>query len=225
MNERQWYYMKNEQQYGPVSEPCLVELFRTRTLEPDAQVWTEGMEDWCPASSISELTPSISSALQIMATTTPQSFIPERPTSVTVFGILNIIFGSLGLICTPFGLLAVFAIPNTMNPSGSALVWLLLSTTIGFLCAMLLLTVGIGLLYQKAWARIWCLGYGWFAILWGVIGMGVNVGLTVSGAYGYRQDNIPGVIGGFCGGLIGFIYPILLVVFMRKQNVKDACIR
>jgi hypothetical protein len=225
MNERQWHYVKNGQQFGPVSESCLVELFRTRTLEPDAQVWTEGMEDWAQAYSIDELASLISSALQTAATAAPQSFVPPRPTSVTVFGILNIVFGGLGLLCTPFGLIAIFVMPNVVNPSGSALVWLLLSSFIGFICTILLLTVGIGLLYQKAWARIWCLGYGWFAIIWGIVGMIVNIGLTVSGAYGYRQDNIPGVIGGFCGGLIGFIYPVLLIIFMRKQHVKNACIK
>lgn len=225
MNERQWYYVKDEQQYGPVSETSLVELLRVRMLGPETQVWTQGMEDWRQASSIDELVPFISPALQITATSAPQSFVPQRPTSVTVFGILNIIFGSLGLICTPFGLVAIFAMPNAMNPARGAIAWLLLSTVIGFCCTILLLTVGIGLLYLKAWARIWCLGYGWFAIVWGIIGMVVNIGLTVSGAYGYKQDNIPGVISGFCGGLVGFVYPILLVVFMRKPNVKNACIR
>ncbi len=224
MNERQWYYMKNEQQYGPVSESSLVELFHDRTLGPETQVWTQGMEDWRQASSIDELAPLISSALQTTATAAPQSFVPQRPTSVTVFGILNIIFGSLGLICTPVGLVAIFVMPNAMNPDGSAIAWLLLSTVIGFGCTILLLTVGIGLLYLKAWARIWCLGYGWFAIVWGIVGMIVNIGLSVSGASGYNQDT-PHVIGGFCGGLIGFVYPILLVVYMRSPNVKNACIR
>ena len=225
MNERQWYYVTNGQQYGPVSESCLIELFRTRTLNPDAQVWTEGMENWTQANSINELAPLISSDLQIPAAAAAQSFIPPRPASVTVFGILNIVFGSFGLICMPFGLIAIFAIPNKMNPSGSAMVWLLTSSFVGFVCSIVLLTVGIGLLYQKKWARIWCLGYGWFAIIWGIIGMIVNIGITVSGGYGYRQENIPGVISGFCGGLIGFIYPILLVVFMQRPNVKNACIR
>ena len=28
-----------------------------------------------------------------------------------------------------------------------------------------------------------------------------------------------------CGGLIGLIYPILLIVFMRRPDVKEACTR
>lgn len=225
MNEREWHYVKNDQQFGPVSESCLVELFRTGTLRPDALVWSDGMEDWQQASSIDELIPLISSTLQVAGTAAQQSFVTQRPTSVTVFGILNIVFGSLGLICTPFSLVMIFAMPNTMNPSGTAMIWLLLSSGIGIICTILLLTVGIGLLYQKRWARIWCLGYGWFAIIWGIVGMVVNIGLAVSGAYGRGQDNISGLMGGFCGGLVGFIYPILLIVFMQKQNVKNACIK
>ena len=38
----------------------------------------------------------------------PASSSGERPTPVTVFGVLNIIFGAFGLICTPFGLLALY---------------------------------------------------------------------------------------------------------------------
>jgi uncharacterized membrane protein len=88
-----------------------------------------------------------------------------------------------------------------------------------------LIAAGIGLLYLKAWARVLSLGYGWFAIVWGIIGMVVNVGLITSGAYGAPRDAVGGMMGGVFGGLVGLIYPILLIVFMRRPNVKDACTR
>jgi hypothetical protein len=144
---------------------------------------------------------------------------------VTVFGVLNIIFGGLGLLSMPCGMIALFALPNVMNPTAGAKVWLLFSHIIGFACTILLIIVGIGLLNLKAWSRKLCLGYAWFAIVWGVLAVLINAALMTSGAYGYSDEAMPGVIGGLLGGLIGLVYPILLVVFMQKPHVKDACIR
>jgi hypothetical protein len=50
-----------------------------------------------------------------------------------------------------------------------------------------------------------------------------------SGAYGSSHDATPGAIGGTIGGLggglVSLVYPILLVIFMQKPNVKNACTR
>jgi hypothetical protein len=143
---------------------------------------------------------------------------------VTVFGILNIVFGSLGLLCMPLGLIASYSM-NTLGPAVGATAWMLVSAAVGFVCTILLIAVGIGLLYLKAWARTWCLVYGWFAIVWGIVGMVVNFAMMTAGAHAYPRSELPAVIGGMLGGLLGLIYPILLVVFMRRPNVKNACTR
>jgi hypothetical protein len=99
---------------------------------------------------------------------------------------------------------------------------------VGFFCAILLLAAGIGLLYQKRWARQCSYGYGWFAIVWGIIGIIITVAMMASGMGGSggaeeTATKVGGVVGGMCGGIIGLIYPVFLVIFMKRQNVVEAC--
>ncbi len=225
MSEQQWYYVHAGQQCGPVSETVLVGVFGEGKLGPDTLVWSAGMESWRAASEIESFESVI---VWPLVTGEPDrlEYHPEmRPTSVTVLGILNIVFGGLGILCTPGSLIAGFVIPNAMNTTPVAKAWLLIGSFVGFLCSFLLLIVGIGLLNMKRWARIWTLGYGWFAIVWAIIGIFVNIALAMSGELGSTPEAIGGAIGGFCGSIIGLVYPILLIIFMSKLNVKNACSR
>lgn len=225
MNEREWYYVKDGQQSGPVSQTRLIELLQEKTLGPATLVWTAEMENWREASTIDFSAPAVSSALPPGSAVASQPFRTERPVPVTVFGILNIVFGSLGLLCMPLGLIGIFAMPNVMNAAVAVKAWMLVSSAVGFVCTILLITVGIGLLYLKAWARTGAVVYGWFAIIWGIVGMVASLGLIASGGYGHSHSALPGAIGGIFGGLVGLIYPVLLIVFMRRPDVRNACTR
>jgi hypothetical protein len=125
----------------------------------------------------------------------------------------------MGLLAAPLGIIMMFAGLRTMNLSAGYKAWLMFCSVIGFACAVLLIVTGIGLLKLKPWARVWTIRYGLFAIGWGILGMIVNIIFISTGGYGYPSQQMPGVIGGFCGGIVGLIYPILLVVFMRKEDV------
>jgi len=48
-------------------------------------------------------------------------------------------------------------------------------------------------------------------------------GIQGSGGLEETAAKVGGVVGGMCGGIIGLIYPIILVVFMRRPNVVEAC--
>jgi hypothetical protein len=219
MNERQWYYAIGQQQYGPVPETELLELFRRAAVGPDTYIWTDGFSDWKRASQVEMLTSLLSQSPAALFVT------PRRPASVTVFGILNIIFGSLGLICLPFSLLITFGVPQMWDPSDIAVIWIIVIHAVGLITTIFLLTLGIELLRLRAWARKWTLVYGWFSIVWAVIGTIVNLLLITSGEFGYAEEILPGAIGSTCGGLIGgLIYPVLLIIFMQRPSVKDACI-
>jgi hypothetical protein len=229
MSERQWHYAKEGRQYGPIPESELVGLFRNGTLGPETQVWTQQLKDWCKASEVDWLLPVVGPHSPTAYGSAPPPG-AERPTAVTVFGILNIVFGALGLLSMPCALFFMFAMPGkVMNPTRAVKAWLLFSSLIGFAAAILLIITGIGLLNLKAWARKCAIGYGWFAVIWGVLGTIINIVLMTSGAYGYSQQAQPGamsgMIGGTIGGLFGLIYPILLIVFMHRPNVKNACNR
>jgi len=49
MGEVQWYYARNEQQYGPVSAAELRQLADAGRLTPDDLLWREGMDAWTTA--------------------------------------------------------------------------------------------------------------------------------------------------------------------------------
>jgi hypothetical protein len=220
MNERQWYYAVDQKQYGPVPQTELFDLFRRAVLGPETYVWTDGFTNWQKASQVDMLAP-------LFFPSPPAPLIaPRRPAAVTVFGILNIVFGSLGLICMPFSLLAAFGMEEIWDPSPVAVGWVIFTHAVGLVCTILLLTLGIELLRLKAWARKWTFGYACFSITWNVIGSIVNLLLITSGEFGYAEQVLPGALGGICGGFIGgLIYPVFLVIFMRWPAVKDACIR
>jgi hypothetical protein len=225
MSDRQWYYVAAGRQVGPIAEADLVIMFQKGQLGPDTQVWTAELKNWTRAAEVEGL---ISTALSPLSTlqTSGTSLAQARPTSVTVFGILNIVFGAIGILATPLEIIMMFVRPRTMNLSEGVRVWLMLSSVIGLARVVLLIVTGIGLLKLKPWARVWTLGYGLFAICYNILGMIVNIIFMSTGGYGFSPDEMPGLIvgliGGFCGGIVGLIYPILLVVFMRREDVIQA---
>lgn len=44
-----WYYSKNRQQQGPISEEQLRQLAATGQLQPSDLVWKHGMDQWAEA--------------------------------------------------------------------------------------------------------------------------------------------------------------------------------
>ena len=196
-------------------------MFQKGQLGPDTQVWTAELKNWTRAKDVEGLiSPSLSPALVTEGSSVPPA--QARPTSVTVFGILNIIFGAMGLLAIPLGIIMMFVRPRTMNLSEGVRVWLMFSSVIGLARVVLLIVTGIGLLKLKRWARVWTFGYGLFAIGWQILGMIVVIIFISTGGYGYSSQQMPGIIGGSCGGIVGLIYPILLVVFMRREDVIQA---
>jgi hypothetical protein len=161
----------------------------------------------------------------------------KRPTSVTVFGALTIVFavfGVLGLIAS----LALFALPASANnpvvtimrenPGYAA--WMKICIPLGLLSCVALLAAGIGLLCLKSWARTLSIAYAIYAIVFGLVGLVVNFFFIVRPLLEHaRQQQGPeaagaigGAIGGSVGGCFGLIYPILLLIFMFRPNVVAA---
>lgn len=54
---RQWHYIVDGQQRGPVEEAELVGMFGEGRLPAETMVWAEGMEDWAPANRVEGLLP------------------------------------------------------------------------------------------------------------------------------------------------------------------------
>jgi hypothetical protein len=161
----------------------------------------------------------------------------ERPTSVTVFGILNIVFAVLGL----FGLLATIALFSVSGASNNPVVqiirekpiyamWLKLTIPLGLLSCAVLLGAGIGLLFMKSWGRTASIGYAVYAIVVGLVSILMNLTFLLPPMLEHaRQAQGPeaagaigGAVGASLGGFFGLIYPILLLIFMTRPRVSAA---
>lgn len=221
MDQKDWHYQLNNQQIGPVDKEEILQLLAQQVLTPDTLIWSAGMENWQPMRQVPEL----------MATASEP--VKQRPTSVTVLAILNIVFGGLGILCSPFAVISLL-IPQ---PTGSGFeisyamkLFSMFSYGLGFVMSIILLASGIGLLNLKKWARQTAYFYGWFTVAWGILSIVINAVLFSTGAAISSEATpemaggiIGGIIGGMCGGLIGMIYPVVLIVLLRKPHVVQVC--
>jgi len=161
----------------------------------------------------------------------------KRPTSVTVFGILNIVFAVIGL----FGLVASIVMMKMPASSNNPVVrimqenqalatWVKISIPLGLLSCGALLAAGIGLLFLKPWARVLSIAYGFYSIAFGILGIVLNfLFLFRPLLEEARQQNGPeaagaigGAIGGTFGGCFGLIYPVVLLIFMCRPAIASA---
>ena len=162
----------------------------------------------------------------------------QRPTPVTVFGILNIGFAALGI----FGVLASLMLftafaANSNNPvvqliqdNPTYAAWMKVSIVLGVLVAVALLVAGIGLLMLKPWARIVSIAYAIYSCVMIPVNTVVNYVFVLhpllQQAQGKPAPEAAGAIGGLVGGIIGscfgLVYPIFLLIFMLRPNVVAA---
>jgi hypothetical protein len=175
----------------------------------------------------------------------PGSYVPAqppvRPTSVTVFGILNLLFGVLGF-CGTLGSGAMMFLmpqnPNVRNPvlelmanSPGYRLFNQVSIGLGLVATIVLIAAGIGLLKMKPFGRLLSIGYSMYAIAGGVVGLAMSYVFLIqplmeqAGAVGGGPEQaaaIGGAIGGLFGGCLGMAYPIILLIFMYRRNVVEA---
>lgn len=146
----------------------------------------------------------------------------NRPTSVTVFGVLNIVFASLGLLSLPMGAFGAFSAIKQPEIGASYGVWLILAQVGGLILNASLLTLGIGLLKTKSWARQGCVIYGCVALASAVFAFIVAV-IFFGFILPPSKDPVfaAGLFGGFVGLVFALPYPILLIIFMQKQQMRQ----
>jgi hypothetical protein len=145
-----------------------------------------------------------------------------RPMPATVFGILNIIFGGFALLCSPVSLIGVFATQQLIQYAPPYKIWLMIGAVVGIFAGGWLLASGIGLLKIKKWALAGSYVYAWFAIVWGIVGTAMNAVALATDMVTMSREAMPGFIGGMIGGTVGLVYPILMLVFLRKPHVRNA---
>jgi vacuolar-type H+-ATPase subunit I/STV1 len=145
----------------------------------------------------------------------------EKPTSVTVFGILNIVFGGLLLLCSPLNVAILMSSRDTETATIYK-IWSLLTYVVGTGLGIWLLTLGIGLLKRRKWARNGTIIFACSEIVFIVSVFGVRFLALYLGWIKLPQGILPDVKFGVCVGLIWLIYPMLLLIFMKTEKVKRA---
>lgn len=167
---------------------------------------------------------------------------PGPPTSITVFGILNCVFGGLGLLGVPIGFVFLYwgaemaqvgppnpAIEAMKNPAYRA--FSIVSILLGGIASIVEIIGGVGLLRTRMWGRTLSLAYAIYGIAMTLISFGFQYAFVFSPLMLQgRKANDPqavgaavgGIFGGACGILIAAIYPILLLIFLNRSNVIQA---
>jgi len=166
-----------------------------------------------------------------------------RPTAVTVIAVIGIVFAILGICCGGFGLLGNAMTESMMaaSPASEQDIsrqmmnipgmdrYTLFSSVITIILGFLLIIGSIGSLMMAGWARGLMVFYAMFAIV-------ANIGSTIiyfamflpeqqkiaannPGASAYMMGNFLGL---GCGMIIGFIYPIVVLLIMNKPAIKSA---
>lgn len=176
----------------------------------------------------------------------------QRPTSVTVFGILNIVFALLGFCAIAVSLAgpviqkaaeqaAADAGQQANEDPGQKLqkaiaanqgLQLLgqIQAGLGGIASIVLLIAGIGLLKMQPFGRTLSIGYAIYDILSKIVFLVINLILMMP-VFETVQQEAPGAAGALggllmgsaaCGLIFTLIYPIVLLIFMMRSKVRDA---
>ena len=149
-----------------------------------------------------------------------------KPLAPKVFGIIHIALGVMGLIGGLFGIAMLKVSLDQLELDGTGRAWIKISAFIGPLPAILLIVAGIGLLSYKRYGRTLSIAYGFLGLLLGIVSMIMTYTVIMPGVLGDGSDSIQaqaammGRIMGLVGGLMGMIYPLMLVIFFLRPKSK-----
>jgi hypothetical protein len=160
----------------------------------------------------------------------------QRPISILIFGILNIGYG-LWKMAAPLLSMAMskLKLPGnsgmaamTADPTFTALTKF--SVWTGAILGLALLAFGIGLLLLQNWARLGSIVYAVIDIVL-VLVVSMVMWPFTKRMMEQMPGAPPGMMAGFAmiglviGILFGLAYPVLLLFFMTRSNVIEACQR
>jgi hypothetical protein len=154
--------------------------------------------------------------------------------SVLIFGILNIGYGLFKM-----GMLLLSAVMSRLTPNGNPVTAAMksdptlaartkFSMISGVTLGLALMAFGIGLLLLKNWARLGSMVYAVIDIVLVVVGSMVVWPITRRAME--QMPNMPqgmmealAMFGMVIGLIFGLAYPALLLFFMTRDNVIEAC--
>lgn len=149
----------------------------------------------------------------------------QRPTSVTILGIINIAFAALGFV----GVVFMLAFDAPVGQSEFFGVWTTVTQVLGFIANFALLAAGIGLLAMRPWGRVLSIGYAGYAIIMALLSTAVAISMMraqTQGMGGSGADPqaifMMAMVGGLIGLGISLIHPTLLWYFLTRPHVIAA---
>jgi hypothetical protein len=166
----------------------------------------------------------------------------NRPTVVTVLGIIGIVFGALGVLCLGFGeLIAMFSLANPhmframqQQPMDHRIANLIIGF-IGLILSGVLLFASIGSMSLKPVARQVMLGFALVDIVFVLLRLLTSIFIFIP----HVQDNpalhqgrnapqmimfakLAGAIGAVIGWLVPTVFDVLVLIFFRKPEIVEA---
>lgn len=106
----EWYYLRGDQQVGPISRQALQEAAYGREVNGETLVWSEGMPQWSPARTVAGLTPAATMPPPIQP---PMQGMPVSPHMVPGYAAMpkpdsHLLGAILTLVCCSplFGIIA-----------------------------------------------------------------------------------------------------------------------
>jgi len=164
----------------------------------------------------------------------------QRPMSVLIFGILNIGFGLWQLVAAP--LLTMFSakVQSAMAKSNANSPFLAIQSDPTFaamtkyklevdaVLGVAMLAFGIGLLLVKNWARLGSIFYAFIKIVEVLILAMVSYPITARMLQQVPNMSpsiaqVTALVGLAFQLILGMAYPALLLFFMTRDNVMEAC--
>lgn len=147
---------------------------------------------------------------------------PGLPIAINVFGMFNIAIGGLRLFTSPCTIFGIAMSGEAYGMTVGYTLFILLTYILTLGLYLWLLSLGTGLIMLKKWARRGCVYYAWIAIVWWIVRRGLDTYGLTAGWVNPAEGDTPAFILRMCLSSIGFIYPVLLLIFMKTEKVRKA---
>ena len=205
----------DQKEYGPITAEQLRQWVSEGRVNAQTQVCLEGTQEWKPLAMFSELVSLANTPLSPPLASKP-------PAAIKVFSILNLVFGSLGVLCSPLSFVAAQLAAKQLDYGAFMMEWMLVSVIIAVIGGGIIIASGIGPWKLRPWGRQLAIYYAIFACLFAFLNTSIMLTHLPSGGPNPEMQRFTGMFGAIFGIAISLTYNTLLVVFLSKRSVKEA---
>jgi hypothetical protein len=201
----------DQKEYGPITAEQIRRWISENRVNGQTRVRVEGAQEWTTLGALPEFVPGSAAN---------EPTLSKRPAVLSVFGVLNIVFGSLVLLCSSYSFIGLPR--NAGRFAGNQFMheWFLFSVIVNLIGGALMLASGVGLLNFRSWARTLAIYYAIFAFARVLIN--IFVFTSYFGTGNSTRSRISMVLSLAFGVTVGLVYNGLLIYFLTRPEVKEA---